>query len=213
MEKELRAQAAATRMIEFVKSKIFLGERDDFLPLWTRATDAQKALDCLPPSWSTLYFDATDIDLPNFFEWVRALLRFEGGTEFAVLALSPDPFSYFYPHFHKYPAFLVRNEHSLDDYYAFLHADPGDSPADALAYNAQEYALHRFQEAGMSWVIEDRKLDGSLPSKGLSISVAGTIRIFLTTRTSFHGCKQDEAAMPKVCMYRDTSICSWKLRR
>lgn len=143
---------------------VFVSDRNEFLPLWTRATDAQKALAHLPPSWSTLYFDPVDISLPDFFEWVRMLLQFEGGTEFAVLSLAPDPFMYFFHHFRKFPAFLVGNEHSVDDYYTFLHADPGDSPADALAYNAQEYAL--LPVAGSWYVFGNRRSEvGRLVAK------------------------------------------------
>lgn len=119
----------------------FLREKSEFVRLWNRATDARKTLGLLPETWSTLYFDAIDISLPGFFELVRMLLRLEGGADFAVLALDPDPFGYFFYHFKKYPAFVVRRDHSIEQYYSFLHADPGDSPADALAYNAQEYAI------------------------------------------------------------------------
>jgi hypothetical protein len=124
-----------------MKRENLLHEKDEFVRLWHRATEAQKTLGRLPESWSVLYFDAIDISLPGFFELVRMLLRLEGGTDFAVLALDPDPFDYFFYHFKKYPAFVVRKEHSIEEYYSFLHADPGDSPADALAYNAQEYAI------------------------------------------------------------------------
>jgi hypothetical protein len=88
-----------------------------------------------------LYFDVIDISLPGFFELIRMILRFEGGMDFAVLALNPDPFDSFFYHFKKYPAFVVREDDSIEEYYSFLHADPGDSPVDALAYNAQEYAI------------------------------------------------------------------------
>jgi hypothetical protein len=118
-----------------------LNTLDDFLPLWTRANAAAQTLADSALTQPTLYFDSIDISTPTFFFFIRALLAFESADTFAVLALRPDPFAYFHHHFKKYPAFLVGPEHSVDDYFAFLNADPGDSLADALASNTQRYAV------------------------------------------------------------------------
>lgn len=119
----------------------FLNDLDDFMSLWNRANAQIQTLGNEKPANPPLYFDPIDISTPTFFSFIRTLLAFEHSDTFAVLALRPDPFTYFYHHFKKYPAFVVRPEHSVDDYFAFLNADPGDSPADALATNAQRYAI------------------------------------------------------------------------
>lgn len=119
----------------------FVNNLADFMPLWNRANAAVQHLADSVGTESTLYFDSIDISTPTFFFFIRALLEFEGTDAFAVLALRPDPFTYFHHHFKKYPAFLVGPEHNVDDYFAFLNADPGDSPADKLASNAQRYAI------------------------------------------------------------------------
>jgi hypothetical protein len=108
----------------------------------------------LPPLYSVVYFDAGDFALRGFFGLLRKLVQLKGGTDFAVIALEPDPFFYFYRHFKKYPAFIVQGEHSLDDYFAFLYADPGESPADALRYNAQQYAI--LPMCGSWFILADR---------------------------------------------------------
>ncbi|HEY3597940.1 MAG TPA: hypothetical protein VGL08_10580 [Paraburkholderia sp.] len=118
----------------------FISKLDEFMPLWKRANAGVQTCACSTPQ-TLLYFDAIDIATQRFFEFIRSLLAFEGARTFAVLALQPDPFSYFYHHFKKYPAFIVGPENSDNEFFAFLHADPGDSPADALAYNAQRYAI------------------------------------------------------------------------
>lgn len=119
----------------------FLNSLEDFLPLWNRANAAVQTLADSARTEPTLYFDSIDISTPTFFFFIRALLAFERADTFAVLALRPDPFTYFHHHFKKYPAFFVGPEHNVDDYFSFLNADPGDSLADALASNAQRYAI------------------------------------------------------------------------
>jgi hypothetical protein len=128
----------------------FLNNQDDFMPLWNRANACLQTLSSARPAEPALYFDSIDISTSTFFFFIRSLLEFEGADTFAVLALRPDPFGYFYHHFKKYPAFIVRPEHDVDDYFAFLNADPGDSPADALANNAQRYAI---LPTGGSWFV------------------------------------------------------------
>lgn len=119
----------------------FIKNLDEFLPFWERANAGVRKL-ALPSSNRTvLYFDTIDIATPPFFELIRSMLAYQGASAFVVLAVSPDPFTYFHHHFGKYPAFVLGPEHDEDDYYAFLHADPGGSPADALVYNAQRYAV------------------------------------------------------------------------
>jgi len=127
-------------MINRQKSN-FLYNLEDFMPLWNRANAAVQTLAESARTQPTLYFDSIDISTPTFFFFIRALLAFEHADTFTVLALRPDPFTYFHHHFQKYPAFHVGPEHSVDDYFAFLNADPGDSLADALASNAQRYAI------------------------------------------------------------------------
>lgn len=113
---------------------------DEFLPFWTRAIAGVERLALASSDCAVLYFDAIDVATPPFFELIRSMLAYEGVSEFVVLAVRPDPFAYFHRHFEKYPAFVVGPEHGEADY-AFLHADPGGSPADALVYNAQRYAV------------------------------------------------------------------------
>lgn len=119
----------------------FIKSLEEFLPFWRRANAGAEKLASLPSNEPVLYFDTIDIATPPFFEWIRSTLAYEGTSAFVVLAIRPDPFTYFHHHFGQYPAFVVGPEHGEDEYYAFLHADPGGSPADALMYNAQRYAV------------------------------------------------------------------------
>jgi hypothetical protein len=111
-----------------------------FTALWGRARTGVQSL-VNKPRDELLYFDPIDIATQKFFDLVQAVLVFTNTTDFATVILKPDPFNYFHHHFGKYPAFIIGPEHDEDDHYAFLHADPGGSPADALMYNAQRYAV------------------------------------------------------------------------
>ncbi|WP_260854406.1 hypothetical protein [Paraburkholderia sp. BCC1884] len=113
-------------------------DEHQFKRLFDRArADVDRLTDTACPR---LYFDSIDLLTDKFFDLIRHLLASQDEAQFCVLSLKPDPFGHF-SYFEKYPAFLHGAKNTVDDYYDVLHRDPGNSPADAIAYNAIQYVV------------------------------------------------------------------------
>ncbi|MGU7813165.1 hypothetical protein [Burkholderia sp. AW49-1] len=118
----------------------FIRERNEFMLLWQRAIEEVELLRSKPLT-DLLFFDSSDLQSQKFFELIRHLLALKGTKDFATLVLKPDPFGYFHFHFGKYPGFIHRAHNTDDEFLWFMWEDPGDSPADALGVNSQQYAV------------------------------------------------------------------------
>ena len=73
--------------------------------------------------------------------------------------LDPDPVHYFHRHFKKYPALEIDRGDSARDYLAFVNADPGGNPADAVGTNwwacvivppSSKWFVHALRDSGNS---------------------------------------------------------------
>ena len=109
----------------------FISDSATFLPLCERATAGVRMLRDRS-STELPYFDTIDLQTQKFFELIRTLLAFKGTTDFATLALKPDPFDYFNFHFGKYPGFMHRAENTDEEFFEFLLEDPGGRQVVAL---------------------------------------------------------------------------------
>ncbi|WP_186136372.1 hypothetical protein [Burkholderia gladioli] len=118
----------------------FLHDQDNFMRLWLHAVNEIELLRD-KSSADLLYFDTVDLQTRKFFDLIQHLLASKGTTDFATLVLKPDPFNYFNFHFRNYPGFIHRAHNTVDEFFEFLFEDPGESPADALGVNSQQYVV------------------------------------------------------------------------
>lgn len=116
----------------------FIHEEHEFTSFWQRAISEVELLR-KKSKQDFLYFDPIDIQVQKFFELVKNLTDLENRSDFAVISLKPDPFRYF--HFKKFPGFIHRSSNTDNDFFSIMRADPGDSPADSLASNSQQYVV------------------------------------------------------------------------
>ncbi|CAG4893547.1 hypothetical protein [Paraburkholderia gardini] len=122
---------------------VFVESSTEFDRLWERSVVGVHALVLPVPDRAVLYFDSAIVATRRFFQFVRALQDYIGANRysFAFVALRPDPFAYFHDNFDKYPAIVFGSDHNESEYVSALAADPGGSPADALAFNAERYVV------------------------------------------------------------------------
>ncbi|WP_144138958.1 hypothetical protein [Paraburkholderia sp. BCC1884] len=139
-------------------SKIdLIQNREVFTLLWERASSCmEKAI--AGPSSTRLHFDSSNIATEIFLNLIRSVAAFEGSGEFSLIVLDPDPFNYFNFHFGKYPGFFVQACHTNDDFFEIMMADPGDSPADAIGFHSQRYAV--LPKSGDWCIYADRGWNG-----------------------------------------------------
>lgn len=81
-----------------------------------------------------LVIDADEIFV-DFFERIQNCMQAFGESVWTFAVIDPDPELYFYHHFRKYPIFDVTAADSAEDFRSITTADPGESPADAIAFN------------------------------------------------------------------------------
>lgn len=117
-----------------MRKQIFVDDPAEFQELRVRATAGLRMLQFTSQN-EIVYFDSAIVTTHHFFEFVNDLFCFTNATadSFAFIGLSPDPLGYFFNHFSKFPAIIFQSTDSEADYCAMLQADPGGSPADALA--------------------------------------------------------------------------------
>jgi hypothetical protein len=81
---------------------------------------------------SRLLYDSWELSTTKFFQLLENLMRWSNDTKCYYIVLNPDPVTYHWKEFHRYPAFAVDASDSATDYLRALSQDPGDSPADAV---------------------------------------------------------------------------------
>jgi hypothetical protein len=125
-----------------MRKQTFVDNPTEFHDLWVRAIDGVRALQ-RASQHEIVYFDSAIVTTRHFFKFVRDLFRFTNATadSFAFVGLRPDPLGYFFNHFPKFPAIIFQPTDSEADYCTMLQADPGGSPADALAFNTWAYVV------------------------------------------------------------------------
>lgn len=125
-----------------MEKQIFVGEPAEFHDLWVRATAGVRRLKQTPED-KVVYFNSAIVTTRHFCQFVRALLNFtsQNTDNFAFVRLHPEPVGYFFHHFSRCPAIIFQPTDNEADYCGMLQADPGGSPADALAFNAWAYIV------------------------------------------------------------------------
>ena len=81
--------------------------------------------------------DFAYITYNEFFNGLKDYLLKRSESYFEVLALEPDPVSYFYKHFKKFPLIKFQLSISSKDYTSSMNEDPGENTADALGLNGR----------------------------------------------------------------------------
>jgi hypothetical protein len=91
---------------------------------------------------SLAFFDYGHFTSRELFNLLKRLCSVMGEAEFAFLALRPHVKSYYHEKFGWIPAasFSVEDD-DLAAWTEFVLHDPGGSPADAIAYRADEFAI------------------------------------------------------------------------
>lgn len=97
-----------------------------------------------------------------FFQGIMNFLYRVKNETLTFYTLSPSPLEYFFENFLKYSIVKMSSTTSYADYIEFLARDPGNSPADALIYNAERICLY-----------SDYPLWGLTGSKDLEIGIVG----------------------------------------
>lgn len=93
----------------------------------------------------------------EFFVDAQRLTKRAGDASFTLAVLRPDPDHYYHAHFGKFPVLLFSNSDPAQRYIDELHRDPGDSPADAIAYHAEVVLVY---PASTRWAMYgDRDLE------------------------------------------------------
>ncbi|MFM0248660.1 hypothetical protein [Paraburkholderia sediminicola] len=125
-----------------MRKQIFVDNPTEFHDLWGRATAGLRLLQRAPQQ-EVVYFDSAIVTTRYFYQFVNDLFRFANvaADSFAYVGLRPDPVGYFFHHFSKFPAIIFQPTDSEADYCTMLQADPGGSPADALAFNTWAYVV------------------------------------------------------------------------
>jgi hypothetical protein len=82
-----------------------------------------------------LTFDDAEIRTHKFADLLQKLMEYSSDQTVHCIVLDPDPVYYFHRKFNKYPALEIAKGDSSDVYLKKLHADPGDSPVDAIGTN------------------------------------------------------------------------------
>lgn len=104
-----------------------------------------------------LFITFDDLFMPLFFNHLKRYLLEIGENRLWVMAIEPDPKLYFGAHFNFFGAIEFSLSDTEDNYLAALNNYPADSPADALAHNANVLI---FFSSTHTWVVYgDREAD------------------------------------------------------
>jgi len=109
-----------------------------------------------------LFFQSDFIYTDGFLRGIQTLINKEGNQSFVFYTLSPDPASYFFFYFKKYSVAIIPINATKQDYFNFLHRDPGGNLADSLWSNGETVGV--FSES-LDW--------GLFASKDWEIGVVG----------------------------------------
>lgn len=77
----------------------------------------------------------------DFYEYLirESAVIHDGG--WVLFCLKPNPYSYYFDHFGVFPLILSDKIQSADAYLTAISADPGGSPADAIAYRGERVVV------------------------------------------------------------------------
>src|SRR5437660_12852177 len=77
-----------------------------------------------PHSFRIIDFD--EMWSADFFRRVARITKADGDESFTLAVLQPDPESYYYSHFRKYPFFTFTVHDTEQSYVNAINEDPGD---------------------------------------------------------------------------------------
>jgi hypothetical protein len=93
----------------------------------------------------------------EFFCDVQRMTARAGDASFTIAVMKPDPDDYYYASFGKFPLLQFTNEEAAGRYVTAIHEDPGESPADAIAYNSEVIII--YPPSGRWAIYGDRNLE------------------------------------------------------
>lgn len=116
------------------------------------------------PKMNAVRFDSVVISTLGFYRFIQELKTMSNENSIWLLVDEPDPETYFYRHFGRFPLADVGRIVSASEYISVLNRDPGDSPADAISINWFRMYIVPDSER---WLIrcerrDDDELDGEL---------------------------------------------------
>lgn len=103
-----------------------------------------------PPVCRFLMLDFDRFQFKEYFVYLSRFVEKVQESRFWFACLEPDPATYYYQHFKKYPFAEMLLHASPDEYLALLRQDPNGSPADALAYRADMIVFYSHSKR---WVV------------------------------------------------------------
>ncbi len=104
-----------------------------------------------------LFITFDELFMPLFFNHIKRYALETEESSFWLTVIEPDPKLYFGLHFNFWGAFEFSSSDTEDDYLSAVNNYPEDSPADALAHNAN---LLMFFSSVNRWAIYgDRETD------------------------------------------------------
>ena len=90
---------------------------------------------------SQVFFDYGYITSRQLFGVLISLCDVKNEDGFRFIMTNPDPVNYFFKHFRWLPAASVSRNDSYETFASFVTKNPGESPADAIAYRADEIIM------------------------------------------------------------------------
>ena len=104
-----------------------------------------------------IFIDFDEIFSAKFFDHIKVFLKMIQNKNCYLSVLDPDPRDYFFHYFGKYSFIEFSVDETSMSYIQILQADPGDSPADAIAINSTIVAIY---SDSADWVIYgDRNME------------------------------------------------------
>jgi hypothetical protein len=104
-----------------------------------------------------LFFDFHEILSADFITEICDFVAGERSDRFVLAVLDPDPVDYFFKNFDKYPIIEATPKDNASDFAKLVSADPGGSPADAIAFNSNIIVV--YADSGGWAIYGDRELE------------------------------------------------------
>src|ERR1051325_3841413 len=102
-------------------------------------------------------FDFDQLWSAEWFCVAQRLAKAAGDPSFTFAVLRPDPEKYFYAHFGKFPLLQFTIDDPAEYFVDTIHDDPGDSAADAIAYNSD--AIFTYTASQRWGIYGDREIE------------------------------------------------------
>lgn len=122
--------------------------------------DARLPRDVFSHSPRDLYLIESDLFLQRDLLEVLKGTSLTLGSSWYLIVVEPDPKTYFFRHFKRFPALEIFGFDSVDEILADLVKDPGGSPADSIAFNSR--LLWAFSKEGSWSMYIDREREVAL---------------------------------------------------